>query len=153
MNPVVGVVIGSANDKELVAPALQVLDEYRVPYELSIMSAHRSGERVREYALSAEKRGIQVLIAGAGYAAHLPGVLASWSMLPIIGIPFPTSDLKGVDSLLSIAQMPGGVPVACVGIGKSGAKNAALAAVQILALHDERLRAAYRAYRQQLANQ
>ncbi len=153
MNPLVGIVIGSANDKELISPALQVLDEYQVPYELSIMSAHRSAEKVRAYAMSAEKRGIQVLVGAAGYAAHLPGVLASWCALPVIGIPLPTSDLKGIDSLLSIAQMPGGVPVASVGIGKSGARNAALMAIQILALHDDRLRAAYRAYRQALATQ
>jgi 5-(carboxyamino)imidazole ribonucleotide mutase len=108
---------------------------------------------VRSYALAAEERGIKVLIAAAGYAAHLPGVLASWSMLPVIGIPLPTSDLRGVDSLLSIAQMPGGIPVTCVGIGKSGAKNAALAAIQILALQDDRLRLAYRTYRRKLADQ
>jgi len=151
LNPLVGILIGSENDRELIAPALQVLEEYQVPHELSVMSAHRAGEKVRSYAVSAQDRGIQILIAGAGYAAHLPGVLASWSMLPVIGIPLPTSDLKGMDSLLSIVQMPGGVPVTCVGIGKSGAKNAALAAIQILALHDDRLRAAYREYREKLA--
>ncbi len=153
MNPLVGILIGSENDKDLVAPAVQVFEEYQVPHELSVMSAHRAGEKVRKYALSAEERGIRVLIAGAGYAAHLPGVLASWSTLPVIGIPLPTSDLKGVDSLLSIVQMPGGVPVMCVGIGKSGAKNAAFAAMQILGLQDERLRTAYRTYREKLANQ
>ncbi len=153
MNAVVGVLIGSENDRELIAPAMQVFDEFGVPYELNVMSAHRSGDRVRTYALSAEERGVKILIAGAGYAAHLPGVLASWSTLPVIGVPLPTSDLKGVDSLLSIAQMPGGIPVACMGIGKSGAKNAALAAVQILALQDERLRSEFRAYRQKLASQ
>jgi 5-(carboxyamino)imidazole ribonucleotide mutase len=153
MHPLVGIVIGSENDRDLVVPATQVLDEYQVPYELSVMSAHRNAEKVRSYALSAEQRGIQVLIAAAGYAAHLPGVLASWSMLPVIGIPLPTSDLKGLDSLLAIVQMPGGVPVACVGTGKGGAKNAALAAIQVLALHDDRLRAAYRAYREKLASQ
>lgn len=153
MNPLVGILIGSENDKDLVAPALQIFEEYEVSHELSVMSAHRAGEKVRNYALSAEERGIRVLIAGAGYAAHLPGVLASWSMLPVIGIPLPTSDLRGVDSLLSIVQMPGGVPVMSVGIGKSGAKNAALAAIQILGLHDERLRTAYRTYREKLANQ
>jgi 5-(carboxyamino)imidazole ribonucleotide mutase len=153
MHPLVGIVIGSETDRDLVVPATQVLDEYQVPYELSVMSAHRNAEKVRSYALSAEQRGIQVLIAAAGYAAHLPGVLASWSMLPVIGIPLPTSDLKGLDSLLAIVQMPGGVPVACVGIGKGGAKNAALAAIQVLALHDDRLRAAYRAYREKLASQ
>jgi len=153
MNPVVGILIGSDNDRDLIAPSLQVLDEYQVPHELTVVSAHRNAEQVRSYALSAEERGIKVLIAAAGYAAHLPGVLASWSMLPVIGIPLPTSELRGMDSLLSIAQMPGGIPVTCVGIGKSGAKNAALAAIQILALQDDRLRLAYRAYRQKLAGQ
>jgi len=153
MNPRVGIVIGSQNDRELVAPAMQVLDEFEVPYEMSVLSAHRTPELVRSYALSAESRGIRVLVAAAGYAAHLPGALAAWSPLPVIGVPLPTSDLNGVDSLLSVAQMPGGVPVACTGIGKSGAKNAALLAIQILAVEDERLRNAYRAYREKVAAQ
>ena len=153
MEPVVGIIMGSSSDRELVAPALGVLEEFGVPHEVNILSAHRTAEKVREYALSAEKRGIRVLIAAAGYSAHLPGVLASWSMLPIIGVPLPTSDLKGVDSLLSIVQMPGGIPVAATGIGRSGAKNAALLAVQILATSDEALRAAYAEYRQKLASQ
>jgi len=153
MEPMIGIVIGSVNDKELVAPALQVLEDFGVKHELSVISAHRTAEKARSYALGAEERGVAVLIAAAGYAAHLPGVLASWSALPIIGVPLPTSELKGIDSLLSIVQMPGGVPVACAGIGKSGAKNAALLAIQILAVRDERLRAAYRAYRENLATQ
>ena len=153
MDPRVGIVIGSQNDQELVAPAVQVLQEFDVPHEVSVMSAHRSPERVRSYALSAQGRGLKVLIAAAGYAAHLPGALAAWSPLPVIGIPLPTSDLKGVDSLLSIVQMPGGVPVACTGIGKSGAKNAALLAVQILAVEDTRLRTAINTYRDRLATQ
>jgi len=153
MDPRVGIVIGSQNDRELVAPAAQVLDEFEVSYEVSVLSAHRTPERVRSYALVAESRGVKVLIAAAGYAAHLPGALAAWSPLPVIGIPLPTSDLSGVDSLLSIVQMPGGVPVACTGIGKSGARNAALLAIQMLAVEDERLRAAYRAYREKLATQ
>jgi phosphoribosylaminoimidazole carboxylase PurE protein len=153
MDPVVGILCGSESDRDLIAPVLQILTEYQVPHELTVVSAHRNADKVRSYALAAEERGIKVLIAAAGYAAHLPGVLASWSMLPVIGIPLPTSDLRGVDSLLSIAQMPGGIPVTCVGIGKSGAKNAALAAIQILALQDERLRLAYRTYRRKLADQ
>ncbi len=153
MNPLVGILIGSESDRDLIAPALQVLTDFEVPHELTVMSAHRNAERVRSYALAAEERGLRILIAAAGYAAQLPGVLASWSMLPVIGVPLPSSDLKGVDSLLSIVQMPGGIPVACVGIGKSGAKNAALAAVQMLALQDERLRLAYRDYRMKLASQ
>ncbi|MFW6055994.1 MAG: 5-(carboxyamino)imidazole ribonucleotide mutase [Chloroflexota bacterium] len=152
MKPVVGIVIGSKNDSELVEPAVQVLTDFEVAHEVSVLSAHRTAEKVREYAVSAEERGIKVLIAGAGYAAHLPGVLAAWTMLPVIGVPLPTSDLKGVDSLLSIVQMPGGVPVASTGIGKSGAKNAALLAVQILGVSDDRLRDAYRRYREQMAS-
>jgi len=153
MDPLVGIVVGSENDRDLVAPALQVLEEFQVPFEFSVMSAHRTAEKVRAYAVAVEERGIKVLIAAAGYAAHLPGVLASWSMLPVIGIPLPTSDLRGIDSLLSIVQMPSGIPVTCVGIGKGGAKNAGLTAVQILALQDDNLRTAYRAYRQKLATQ
>ncbi len=152
MNPVVGIVIGSKNDAELVQPAVQVLIDFEVAHEVSVLSAHRTAEKVRQYAVSAEERGIKVLIAGAGYAAHLPGVLAAWTMLPVIGVPLPTSDLKGVDSLLSIVQMPGGVPVASTGIGKSGAKNAALLAVQVLGVSDDRLRDAYRQYREQMAS-
>ena len=153
MNPLVGVVMGSASDKELVAPALHVLEEFKVEHEVSIISAHRTAEKARSYALTAEQRGIKVLIAAAGYAAHLPGVLASWTCLPIVGIPLPTSDLKGIDSLLAIVQMPGGVPVACTGIGKSGAKNAALLAIQMLGIQDEQLQKAYRTYRENMANQ
>lgn len=153
MEPRVGIVIGSQNDRELVAPAVQVFEEFQVPHEVSVISAHRTPERVRSYAQSAEGRGLKVLIAAAGYAAHLPGVLASWSPLPVIGVPLPTSDLHGVDSLLSVVQMPGGVPVACTGIGKSGAKNAALLAIQILSIEDVSLRTAYRAYREKLAAQ
>ena len=153
MEPMVAVVIGSANDRELIAPALQVLEEFGVKHEVSVISAHRTAEKARSYALTAEERGVEVLIAAAGYAAHLPGVLASWSALPVIGVPLPTSDLKGIDSLLSIVQMPGGVPVACTGIGRSGAKNAALFAIQVLAVRDERLRVAYRTYRANLASQ
>ncbi|HHE41947.1 MAG TPA: 5-(carboxyamino)imidazole ribonucleotide mutase [Dehalococcoidia bacterium] len=152
MEPVVGIVIGSANDSELMQPAVQVLSDFSIEHEVSVMSAHRTAERVRQYALSAERRGIRVLIAGAGYAAHLPGVLAAWSSLPVIGVPLPTSDLKGVDSLLAIVQMPAGVPVASTGIGRSGAKNAALLAVQILGLSDGRLREAYRRYREEMAS-
>ncbi|MCK9357445.1 MAG: 5-(carboxyamino)imidazole ribonucleotide mutase [Dehalococcoidia bacterium] len=153
MEPRVGIVIGSQNDRELVAPAVQIFEEFQVPHEVSVISAHRAPERVRSYAQSAEGRGLRVLIAAAGYAAHLPGVLAAWSPLPVIGVPLPTSDLHGVDSLLSVVQMPGGVPVACTGIGKSGAKNAALLAIQILAIEDVSLRTAYRTYREKLAAQ
>lgn len=152
MEPHVGIVIGSTSDTELVQPAVDVLNDFDVAHELSVMSAHRTADKVRTYALSAEEKGIKVLIAAAGYSAHLPGVLAAWTALPVIGVPLPTSDLKGVDSLLSIIQMPGGVPVAATGIGRSGAKNAGLLAVQILGVADERLQLAYRRYREDLAS-
>ncbi len=130
----VGIVIGSKTDEPLIQPALELLGKLGIPCELTIMSAHRTPEKVREYGLAAKERGIELLIGAAGAAAHLPGVLASWCTLPVIGVPLPTSDLKGVDSLYSIVQMPAGVPVACVGIGTSGVKNAALLAGRILSL-------------------
>ena len=147
----VGVVIGSKMDSDLIQPALDMLKQLGIDHELAIISAHRKPEKAREYGLEAEKRGLKVIIAAAGYAAHLPGVLASWTTLPVIGVALPTSELKGVDALLSISQMPGGVPVACVGIGASGARNAALLAAQILAIGNKEIRAAYREYKQELA--
>ena len=147
----VGVVIGSKTDTEPVQPALDMLKQLGIDYELFIISAHRKPEKAREYGLEAEKRGLKVIIAAAGYAAHLPGVLASWTNLPVIGVPLPTSDLRGIDALLSISQMPGGVPVACVGIGPGGAKNAALLAAQILAADHKEIREAYLKYKQELA--
>ena len=146
----VGVVIGSKTDTELIQPALDMLKQLGIDYELSVISAHRNPEKVRDYGLEAEKKGLKVVVAAAGYAAHLPGVLASWTTLPVIGIPLPTSGLKGIDSLLSISQMPGGVPVACMGIGQSGAKNAALLAAQILGSQHKEIREAYRKYKQEL---
>jgi phosphoribosylaminoimidazole carboxylase PurE protein len=147
----VGVVIGSKTDTELIQPALDMLKQLGIDYELAVISAHRKPEQAREYGLEAEKRGIKVIIAAAGYAAHLPGVLASWTALPVIGVALPTSELKGVDALLSMSQMPGGVPVACMGIGASAAKNAALLAAQILAIGNKEIRDAYRKYKQELA--
>ncbi len=147
----VGIVVGSKTDTELIQPALDTLKQLGIEYEFSIISAHRNPEKLKEYGLEAEKRGLKVIIAAAGYAAHLPGVLASWTTLPVIGVPLPTSDLKAIDALLSIAQMPGGVPVACMGIGKSGAKNAALLAAQILGTEHKEIREAYRKYKQELA--
>jgi 5-(carboxyamino)imidazole ribonucleotide mutase len=146
-----GVVIGSKIDTELVQPALDMLKQLGIDYELSVISAHRNPEEVRKYGLEAEKRGLKVIIAAAGRAAHLPGILASWTTLPVIGVPLPNSELKGVDALLSIAQMPGGVPVACMGIGASGAKNAALLAAQILSIEHKEIKEAYRKYREELA--
>ena len=149
--PVVGVVMGSKSDQPLMQPALDMLQELGMDYEVSVISAHRHPEKTRQYGLNTQGRGIEVIIAGAGGAAHLPGVLASWTTLPVIGVPLPTSDLKGIDSLLSMAQMPAGAPVACVGIGTAGARNAALLAAQILGLKCERIRRALEKHRQKLA--
>jgi len=147
----VGIVIGSKTDTELIQPALDTLKQLGIDYELSVISAHRNPEKLREYGLGAEKRGLKVIIAAAGRAAHLPGVLASCTTLPVVGVPLPTSELKGIDALLSISQMPGGVPVACMGIGKSGAKNAALLAAQILGTEHKEIKEAYRKYKEELA--
>ena len=149
--PVVGIVIGSKNDEPLIQPALDILQQLNIKYELSVLSAHRSPDKVREYVSKAKEGTIEVIIAAAGAAAHLPGVLASWTTLPVIGVPLPTSELKGIDSLYSIVQMPAGVPVACVGIGTPGAKNAALLAAQILGVKYKEIKNAYEKYRQQLA--
>ena len=149
--PLVGIVIGSKTDEPLIQPAVDMLRQLNVKHELSIISAHRNPEKAREYGSRARERGMEVIIAAAGRAAHLPGALASWTTLPVIGVPLPTSELQGVDSLYSIVQMPAGVPVACVGIGTSGAKNAALLAVQILSLKYEEIRDAYEKYKQKLA--
>jgi len=146
----VGIVIGSKTDTDLIQPALDMLKQLGIDYELSVISGHRNPEKVREYGLKAAECGIEVMIAAAGYAAHLPGILASWTTVPVIGVPLPTSDLKGIDALLSIAQMPAGVPVACVGIGKSGTKNAALLAAQILGIEHKEIKEAYEEYRQKL---
>lgn len=149
--PLVSVVIGSKTDEPLIQPALDILKQLHIVHELRVMSAHRNPEKVREFGKKAQEQGIEVIIAAAGAAAHLPGVLASWTTLPVIGVPLPTSELKGIDSLYSIVQMPSGIPVACVGIGTSGAKNAALLAAQILGLKYEAIRDAYVKYKEQLA--
>jgi len=147
----VGIVMGSKSDEAVMQPASDMLKEMGIDYEVSIISAHRKPEKVRDYGKNARDRGVEVIIAGAGMAAHLPGVLASWSTLPVIGVPLPAGALRGIDSLLAIAQMPGGVPVACMGIGSSGAKNAALLATQILGLKYPEIREAFEKYRQGLA--
>lgn len=146
----VGIVIGSKTDEPLIKPALEMLAQLGIKYEFTTISAHRNPEKIREYGLKAKERGLEVIIAGAGAAAHLPGVLASWSTLPVIGIPLPTSELKGIDSLYSIVQMPSGVPVACMGIG--GAKNAALLAAQILGVKYQEIREAYEEYKRKLSS-
>jgi 5-(carboxyamino)imidazole ribonucleotide mutase len=147
----VGIVIGSKTDEPFIQPALDILGEFKIDFDLSILSAHRKPDSVRRYAMEAAGRGYEVIIAAAGSAAHLPGVIASWTTLPVIGVPLPTSDLKGIDSLYSIIQMPGGVPVACVGIGTAGAKNAALLAAQMLSIKYEPVRKAFADYKHKLA--
>lgn len=132
----VGVIMGSQSDWETMKHACEILDAFSVSYEKKIVSAHRTPERMIEYASTATQRGIKVIIAGAGGAAHLPGMVASMSICPVIGVPVKSSSLNGIDSLLSIVQMPAGVPVATVAIGKAGATNAGLLAVQILAISD-----------------
>ena len=150
--PLVGVVIGSRSDESTVQDTLKVLDDLGVSHEFSVISAHRSPERAREYAKAAIERGVEVIIGAAGGSAALPGVLASWTTLPVIGVPLPSSELNGVDALHAIAQMPPGVPVACVAIGSWGARNAAYLAAAILALKHADIRRAYQAYRDGLAS-
>jgi len=145
----VGVVIGSKSDEEAIKPALDMLRELDVMYEFSVISAHRTPQKARDYAANAASNGIEVIIAGAGKAAHLPGVLASWTTLPIIGVPLVSGDLAGLDALLSIVQMPSGVPVATMSIG--GAKNAAIFAAEILALKYETIKKALEAFRKKLS--
>ncbi len=148
--PLVGIVMGSRSDEPLVKDTVDVLNQLGIEHEVVVASAHRTPEKVMEYARSARSRGIEVLIAAAGGSAGLPGVLASWTTLPVIGIPLPTSELKGVDALYAIAQMPPGIPVACVAVGSWGARNAAYLAAQILGIKYEKVRQAYEDYRQSL---
>ncbi|BDH63285.1 N5-carboxyaminoimidazole ribonucleotide mutase [Lysinibacillus sp. PLM2] len=136
MNPKIGVIMGSASDWETMKHACDILEELQIPYEKKVVSAHRTPDLMFEYAENARERGIQVIIAGAGGAAHLPGMVAAKTTLPVIGVPVQSKALNGLDSLLSIVQMPGGVPVATVAIGKAGATNAGLLAAQILSISD-----------------
>lgn len=142
--------MGSSSDEPLVQDTLKVLGDLGIPFEVSVLSAHRTPARTQEYASSALERGLEVIIAAAGGSAALPGALAAWTTLPIIGIPLPTSDLRGVDALYAIAQMPPGIPVACVAVGSWGARNAAYLAAAILALGHQDIREAYAAYRSRL---
>ncbi len=148
--PLVTVVMGSKSDTEAMQPTLDILTQLGIDYEVSIISAHRTPEKARQLGLAAKERGIEVIIAAAGGAAHLPGVLASWTTLPVIGVPLATSELKGVDALYSIVQMPAGIPVASVAIGKAGAKNAAYLAAEILGLKYDKILKAYEKYRSDL---
>lgn len=142
--------MGSASDEAVVKEALDTLEMLRVDYEVRVMSAHRTPERVQEYATTARERGLEVLISAAGGSAALGGVLASWTTLPVIGIPLTSSELNGWDSLLATAQMPPGIPVACMAVGGWGARNAAFFAAEILGLHHPEIREAYENYRRQL---
>ena len=148
--PQVGVIMGSASDEPVVQETVNTLEQMKIDYEVRVLSAHRTPDRVREYAQQARDRGIQVLIAAAGGSAALGGALASWTTLPVIGIPLASSELKGIDALLATAQMPPGIPVACMAVGSWGARNAAYYAAEILGLNNEEIRQAYEDYRKRL---
>ncbi|MFC1982193.1 5-(carboxyamino)imidazole ribonucleotide mutase [Chloroflexota bacterium] len=148
--PLIGVVMGSKSDTEALKPTLEILTQLGIDYEVNVISAHRTPEKARQYGINARERGIEIIIAAAGKAAHLPGVLASWTTLPVIGVPLASGELSGVDALYSIVQMPAGIPVACVAIGTAGAKNAAYLAAEILGLKYKGIRKAYEKYRKEL---
>lgn len=143
----IGVIMGSTSDWETMKHACDILEELNIPFEKKVVSAHRTPELMFEYAVSARERGLKVIIAGAGGAAHLPGMVAAKTTLPVIGVPVQSKTLNGLDSLLSIVQMPGGVPVATVAIGKAGAKNAGLLAAQILSTNDKEIETKLSDYR------
>ena len=145
--PLVAVVMGSKSDAEAMQPALEILKALGIDYEVSVISAHRTPEKARQYGQDARGRGTEVIIAAAGGAAPLPGVRASWRTLPVIGVPLASNELKGVDALYSIVQMPAGIPVAAVAIGSGGVKNAAYLAAEILGLKHDGVRKAYEKYR------
>ena len=149
MTAVVGIIMGSKSDWPTMKHAADMLDSLQVPYEVKVVSAHRTPDLLFDYAKSAEGRGIKVIIAGAGGAAHLPGMCASQTVLPVLGVPVKSRALNGIDSLLSIAQMPGGVAVGTLAIGDAGAKNSGLLAAQILATHDAELTERVRTFQQQ----
>jgi 5-(carboxyamino)imidazole ribonucleotide mutase len=150
MNPVVGIIMGSDSDLAVMQEAASVLKQFQIPFEIGVYSAHRSPHRTAEYVRSARQRGLKVIIAGAGSSAHLAGVTAAETTLPVVGVPIDSSPLSGFDALLSTVQMPPGVPVATMGVGKSGATNAAIFAVQILSVGDEALSARLSEYKSQL---
>jgi len=149
--PLVGILMGSKSDWETMRAAHDTLDKFGVPNEARVLSAHRTPQLACEYATTAESRGMQAIIAGAGGAAHLAGVLAAHTLLPVFGVPMESASLKGMDSLLSTVQMPGGIPVGTLAIGKAGATNAALLVIAMLALHDPELREKLRHYRADMA--
>jgi len=147
-NPYVGIIMGSQSDWETMKISHDLLHDLKVPHEVKIVSAHRTPKRLFDYAQSAKDRGLKVIIAGAGGAAHLPGMVASLTCIPVLGVPIKSKALKGMDSLLSIVQMPGGIPVGTLAIGEAGAKNAALLAASILGLSDPNLMKRLEEYRQ-----
>lgn len=149
--PLVGILMGSDSDLEAMSGAAEMLKKFGIPFEMTVASAHRSPGKAAEYARTAVERGLKVIIAGAGAAAHLAGVIAAGTTLPVIGVPMDSSPLKGIDALLSTVQMPPGIPVATVALGKAGATNAGILAVQILALGDENLRLKLIDYKKELA--
>lgn len=145
--PMVGVIMGSKSDWETMKITAQILEDFQIPYEKLIVSAHRTPDRLYQYAETAEGKGIKIIIAGAGGAAHLPGMVAAKTVVPVLGVPIQTSSLNGLDSLLSIVQMPGGIPVGTVAIGNAGAKNAGLLAIAMLALNDDTLKEKLKQFR------
>lgn len=147
MEPLVGVLMGSKSDWKVMEHCTEMLENLGVPYEVNVISAHRAPDRLFEYAETAEERGLKVIIAAAGLAAHLPGVTAAKTSLPVLGVPMESPALKGMDSLLSIVQMPAGIAVGTLAIGKAGAKNSALLAAQIIGLQDEKVLSAVKAFR------
>ena len=149
--PVVGILMGSDSDLPVMEETTKILTKFGVPFEMTVSSAHRSPARTSEYTRTATQRGLKVIIAGAGSAAHLAGVIAAETTLPVIGVPIDSSPLKGMDALLATVQMPGGIPVATMAIGKAGARNAGVFAVQILAVNSKRLRDKLAAYKVELA--
>lgn len=151
--PLVGIVMGSDSDLDVMKEAAAMLKKFQVPYEMTVASAHRSPERAAVFAGSAQDRGLKVIIAGAGHAAHLAGVLAAHTVLPIIGVPIDSSCLQGLDALLATVQMPPGIPVATMAIGKSGARNAGILAAQIIATADPELGQTLQQYKQEMAQQ
>lgn len=150
--PKVAIVLGSDSDYPVIEDMVRILNEFEIPHELTVSSAHRSPDRTHRYAVTLEDRGIQVVIACAGAAAHLAGVLASHTILPVIGVPMDSGPLKGIDALLSTSMMPAGVPVATMAIGKAGASNAAVLAAQILARSDANLALRLKEYKKRLAD-
>lgn len=153
MKPLVGILMGSDSDLEVMGAAAKVLKEFGIPHEMVVASAHRSPKRTMLYATTAEKRGLKVLICGAGHAAHLAGVVAAHTTIPVIGVPIDSSSLKGLDSILSTVQMPGGIPVATMAIGKSGAQNAGILAAEILSLSNGSLKEKLTRYRRRMEKQ